>query len=77
MKTTIDLPDDLADRARALAVAQRTTLRDLVVSGLRAEVEHRSSIGAVDFIFPTVGGGGLVADLDPAAAIARSYGLPE
>ena len=77
MKTTIDLPDDLADRARALAVSQRTTLRDLVISGLRAEVEHRSFVGAVDFVFPTVSGHGLVADLDPTAAIPRSYGLPE
>ncbi|WP_147303234.1 type II toxin-antitoxin system VapB family antitoxin [Microbacterium bovistercoris] len=77
MKTTIDLPDALAAEAKALAVTQRTTLRELVVEALRTEVRRRQSIGPVDFVFPTMSGHGLVADLAPSDAIARSYGLPE
>jgi len=34
MKTTIDFPDDLLHRAKILAAERRTTLRELVVSGL-------------------------------------------
>ena len=34
MKTTIELADDLVERAKALAVKQRTTLRALVERGL-------------------------------------------
>jgi len=76
MKTTIDLPDELAAEAKAAALAHRTSLRELVVSGLRAEIERRGSLGPVDFHFPTVGGQGLAIGLDPADAITRSYGLP-
>jgi len=77
MKTTIDLPDALAAEARATAHAQRTTLRELMIAALRAEIDRRSTARPVDFHFPTVGGSGLVADLDAAEVIARSYGLPE
>ncbi len=77
MKTTIDLPDALAAEARATAHVQHTTLRELMVAALRAEIDRRNAVGPVDFHFPTVGGRGLVADLDPADVIARSYGLPE
>lgn len=75
MKTTIELPDALADEARATAHAQRTTLRELMITALRAEIDRRKAVGPVDFHFPTVGGSGLVAELEPAEAIARSYGL--
>ena len=77
MKTTIDLPDALAEEARATAQAQRTTLRELMIAALRAEIDRRRVVGPVDFHFPTVDGSGLVADLDPADAIGRSYRLPE
>ncbi|MFT4219058.1 MAG: hypothetical protein QM611_00860 [Microbacterium sp.] len=76
MKTTIDLPDSLAMEAKATARAEGTTLRELVVEALRGELDRRRSVGPVDFHFPTAGGSGLVAELDPADAIARSYGLP-
>ena len=76
MKTTIDIPDALAEQARRLVRAEGTTLRDLVVSGLRTEIERRTGGGApVDFVFPTVGGNGLVVDLTPLDAIDRSYGF--
>ena len=34
MKTTIDLPDDLLHRAKVVAAQRRTTLKELVVTGL-------------------------------------------
>lgn len=75
MKTTIDIPDALADQARRLVRAEGTTLRDLVVSGLRAEIERRSAGVRADFTFPTVSGNGLVVDLAAQDAIDRSYGF--
>lgn len=77
MKTTIELPDPLAAEARAIAHAQNTTLRELMISALRAEIDRRSTVGPVDFVFPTFGGEGLVDGIAPADTIARSYGLPE
>ena len=76
MKTTVDIPDALAQEAKRLVRESGVTLRDLVVSGLRAELARRAS-GAVevDFVFPTVGGKGLVVDLSAQDANERSYGL--
>ncbi|MDN5571357.1 MAG: hypothetical protein L0G22_08920 [Propionibacteriaceae bacterium] len=77
MKTTIDIPDGLAAEAKALARDTGTSLRDLVLSGLRSEVTVRRAQPRADFSFPTVSGEGLVAELKPEAMIARSYGLPD
>jgi hypothetical protein len=77
MKTTIELPDALASEAKALAHRSGTTLRDLVVSGLRRELAERQDAPRVDFTFPTATGTGLVADLEPGHVISRSYGLPQ
>jgi Bacterial antitoxin of type II TA system, VapB len=42
MKTTIQIPDSLFEEARKLAHRQRTTLKALVVEGLRRVVsEHK------------------------------------
>lgn len=77
MKTTIDLPDALADQARELARAQGLTLRELVVEGLRGELERRGTTPPrVDFVFATVRGDGRPSELTAEEAIARSYGLP-
>lgn len=38
MRTTLDLPDDLLQQAKIAAVKRRSTLRDLVASGLRREL---------------------------------------
>lgn len=76
MKTTIEIPDALAAEAKRAALAERTTLRELMVTALRAELDRRGSIGPVDFHFPTVGGSGLIVEVEPTDAIARSYGLP-
>ncbi len=74
MKTTIELPDELADAARSVAREQGTTLRDLMVTGLREEIARRT-VPSVrpDFVFPTAGGVGLL--VEPAEAIERSYGI--
>ncbi len=77
MKTTIEIPDALANEARDLARAQRSTLRDLVVAGLRNEVERRREDVIVDFHFPTATGEGLVIGLAPSDVIAHSYDLVE
>ena len=34
MKTTIDLPDEILHRAKVVAAQRRTTLKELVVTGL-------------------------------------------
>jgi hypothetical protein len=42
VKTTIELPDDLAAEAKRIAAQSGTTLRSLVEAGLRAELERRA-----------------------------------
>lgn len=77
MKTTIELPDALAREAKALARADGVTLRELVVEGLRREVEDRSSRPRrADFCFPTATGSGLRPGIDPSQVIEVSYELP-
>jgi hypothetical protein len=74
MKTTIELPDALASEAKALAHQQGTTLRELVVDGLRSELERRSrSTERVDFVFPTFGGDGLRPGVEWADLVELSY----
>jgi hypothetical protein len=76
MKTTVDLPDALAELARRLAREQGVTLRDLVVSGLRAEVERRDAPRArADFVFPTVEGRGLVRGAESLSPSELAYDL--
>jgi hypothetical protein len=40
MKTTFDLPDPLLDEARAVAARRNTTVRALVVAGLRKVIDE-------------------------------------
>jgi hypothetical protein len=51
MKTTIDLPDDLLHRAKVAAAQRKTTLKDLVQTGLdwvlRSETETLDQSAAV------------------------------
>lgn len=77
MKTTVELPDALAREARALARSQGSTLRELIVDGLRAEIRRRS--GAPEtarFTFRTVSGQGLQAGVAPATLTERAYDSP-
>jgi len=76
MKTTIELPNALAAEARALAREQNTTLRELMVEGLRAEIERRHATAPrIDFFFTTSGGDGLTPGLEMDEAMAMSYGM--
>lgn len=77
MKTTIELPDSLAREAKEVASSTGTTLRDLVVSGLRSEVSRRLHSRRIDFAFPTQDGDGMIDGLTSSDAISRGYGLPE
>ena len=41
MKTTVDIADDLLNRAKQVAAAEKTTLRALLEEGLRAVLRAR------------------------------------
>ena len=41
MKTTIELPDDLLERAKSMAATEQTTLKALVEEGLRWVLSRR------------------------------------
>jgi hypothetical protein len=76
MKTTIEVPDALAETARRLARDQGTTLRELMVEGLRAELERRqSSTPRPSFRLHTVGGRGLRPEVDRERLLELSYDL--
>ena len=51
MKTTIDIPDELLHRAKVAAAQRKTTLKELVQTGLdwvlRSEVETPDRIAAL------------------------------
>lgn len=63
MKTTVDLSDDLLIRAKRLAASRGTTLRDLIETGLRRELENgnRENFVLVDASFD---GSGTQAGVD-------------
>lgn len=42
MKTTVNLPDELMREAQELARRERTTLKELIETGLRTVVKQRS-----------------------------------
>ncbi|MEJ7634139.1 hypothetical protein [Aeromicrobium sp.] len=77
MKTTIDLPDQLIRRVKRLARSEGATMRELMIEGLTREIERRSTPQVKpDFAFPTSGGSGLRADIDPATMTDLAYDLP-
>jgi hypothetical protein len=43
MKTTVEIPDPLAEEAKALARREKTTLRALIETGLRQVLRDRRS----------------------------------
>ena len=45
-KTTIELPDELADQARRCAADSGTTMRSLIEDALRREIERRADADA-------------------------------
>ena len=54
MRTTIDLPDDILKRAKISAVERGTTLRDLVESALKRELDlpRRQKAKSSRAVFP-------------------------
>ena len=55
MKTTIELPDDLVAQVREVARDEHTTMRELMIEGLRHALERRQAAGRREFVFPTYG----------------------
>jgi hypothetical protein len=74
MRTSLDIPDPLLRKAKAVARARKTTLRQLVLEGLRAVVERaKSPYKLEDHSF---GGRGLVEGVgwdDWEEILRRSY----
>jgi len=59
MKTTVNLPDELLREAQELAHRERTTLRELIETGLRAVVKQRSTTSRFTLADASVDGKGL------------------
>ena len=66
MKTTVEIPDVLLDEARKLAARQQTTLRVLIIEGLRRMVAERKRAGAFQLRKATFRGNGLQPDVAAA-----------
>ena len=47
MKTTLNLPDPVVREAKRRALAEDTTLTDLIVQGLKARLERGSARGVL------------------------------
>ena len=67
MKTTVEIPTTLLEEARKLASRQRTTLRVLIIEGLRRVVVERKRAGTFRLRKATFKGSGL----QPEVAGAR------
>jgi hypothetical protein len=63
MRTSVDIPDPLFRRAKQLARARGTTLRQLLLDGLRAIVERTPTTGSYRMKDCSFGEGGLVEGL--------------
>lgn len=63
MKTTVEIPDSILEEARRLAARQRTTVRALIVEGLRRVLAERKQRGAFRLRKATFRGDGLQPDL--------------
>lgn len=59
MKTTVDIPDSLLGAARKLASREGTTVRALIVEGLRRIISERKRAGAFRLRRATFKGDGL------------------
>ncbi|HSN73112.1 MAG TPA: hypothetical protein VLT59_16470 [Steroidobacteraceae bacterium] len=59
MKTTIDLPDDLARKAKAYAARKNTTLRAVIEQGIRQVLRDDRSASSFKLRDASVPGNGL------------------
>ena len=62
MKTTVEIPDPLAEEAKALARREKTTLRALIEAGLRHVVRDRLRRARFQLRDASFGGRGLQPD---------------
>jgi hypothetical protein len=71
MRTTINLPDGLAEAAKAKAAAEGTTFTKLVEEGLRVVLEGEGADGAASEPLPAYGdpGGTILIDLTDHDAV--------
>ena len=76
MKTTVELPDALLREVKEVARASGTSMRELIIEGLRAELARRRTRPRADFAFPSVGvaGSNSWPDLTHGDLIAMAYG---
>ena len=63
MKTTVEIPDSLLDEAKKVAAGTDTTLRVLIIEGLRRVLAERKRRGAFRLRKATFRGKGLHPDL--------------
>ncbi|HLS46803.1 MAG TPA: hypothetical protein VK045_15355 [Ornithinicoccus sp.] len=75
MKTTVDIPDALACEAMDVAARDGATLCDLVLEGLRREIDRRAAVQAGFRARPKPGEGDPNPDLQDA--LPSSYRWPE
>ncbi len=66
MKTTVNLPDELVREAQELARRERTTLRELIETGLRTVVKQRSRKASFVLEDASVDGQGLQSNFRDA-----------
>ena len=62
MKTTIELPDDLLERSKAVARHENSTLKALIEEGLRLALRARSRPRAAQFLAQPFQGDGLTPE---------------
>ena len=67
MKTTVEIPDSLIEEAKRVAARQDTTLRVLIIEGLRRVITERKRVGAFRLRKATVRGKGLRPDVAGAS----------
>ena len=67
MKTTVEIPDPLLEEARKVAARQDTTLRVLIIEGLRRVLAERKRSGAFRLRKATFRGTGLQPDVAAAS----------
>ncbi len=66
MKTTIELPDELLERTKAVARRENSTLKALMEEGLRLALRSRNRKRATAFEVKPFGGGGLTPEFADA-----------
>lgn len=67
MKTTIDIADNIMERSKQVARAEKSTFRDLVEEGLLLVIERRTQSKKTEIKPVTVKGNGLTAEFRGAS----------